>query len=233
MLLRRAALLLAAALLLMAVPPSLLDAQEATVYDVALEQRQRAFPSDARRSMLAQALEVSDVSLTAQTVNQVLELFEADPAVAIVLVDHQSGEIIPASRRGSASLSIGPPTDVPARCGGACADFRNPRSLKLEKATTTVSAPGIGDVQVRMLGNVDAGGAVDPATGRVYVEWPVLLRVPKGDMFERKFTTRAVFRGFGQMSGSSLQVVDVARLDLPGDRTLDVIASHSVELPDG
>lgn len=206
-------------------------AQETVVYDVAIEARQGEFPNDLRRSLLRQTIDANEVDLSSETFDRVLEMFGEDPTVAIVLLDRGSGELVPARRQGTASFSVGPPADAPAACGQACADFDNPRRLRLESAKTTVSAPGIGDIEVQILGNADAAGAVDPATGRTYVEWPIIVRVPAGQMFDRPFTRRVVFRGFGQLSDGALRVVDVARLEVPGGRTFDVIASHSVDLP--
>lgn len=223
--------LLLGLLLIPSAAPAVALAQESAVYDVAIEERQAEFPAELRRSLLRQTIDAGEVSLSSEAFDRVLEMFGGDPTVAIVLLDRSSGELVPARRQGRASFSVGPPADVPAACGRACADFDNPRRLRLEKAKTTVSAPGIGDIEVQLLGNADVAGAVDPATGRTYVAWPVIIRVPRGDTFERPFTKRVVFRGFGQLSEGALRVVDAARLEVPGGRTFDVIASHSVELP--
>jgi hypothetical protein len=219
--------------LVLGAPPADLIAQETVSYDVPLETRQRSFPSDLRRSLLEQSIEVSEVSLKSGTVDRVLNTFEGDPAVAIVLVDRQSGEIIPARRSGDASFSVGASTSPPKGCRQSCADWKNPRRIKLDNARSTVSAPGIGDIEVQMLPNANAAGAVDVATGRTYVEWPVIIRVPRSDTFERNFTKRVVFRGFGQLSQEEFLVVDVASIEVPDGRIFDVIASHSVDLPGG
>lgn len=230
LLLRRTTLLVGIWLVLGA-PPADLAAQETISYDVPLETRQRSFPSDLRRSLLEHSIEASDVRLASGTVDRVLNTFEGDPAVAIVLVDRQSGEIIPAHRNGDASFSVGASTRPPKGCGRSCADWKNPRRIKLDNARTTVSAPGIGDIEVQMLPNANAAGAVDAATGRTYVEWPVIIRVPKSDTFEKNFTKRVVFRGFGQLSQDEFLVVDMASIEVPDGRIFDVIASHSVNLP--
>ncbi len=213
--------------------PSTGSAQNPVTYDVAYDDDSSpGMSSDAFRSMLQQALDVSEMNLPDGVFGRVVQLFEQQPDAEIIVFDHRSNQLLPANRRGQASFTVGSGTTPPRGCGRSCADWKNPRRLTLDNANTTVTAPGLGDVSVRILRNANAAGALDPNSGRAYVELPVLIRIPRSELFERGLNTQAVFRGFGQMTAQGFLVVDVARLQTPDGRILDVIARHTVNLGD-
>ena len=176
---------------------------------------------DYLREAIPLTYRAAGLELPQGALEEIIQVYAQQPGVEIVMFDHQTGRAMPGQLTGRASFTIGDDIDGRRACGSPCSQLGSGRTLKLDAIGASVTMPGIGEVSVRRSRDSRTIGFVNPSTGLAFVQWPVSFTVPENRVLGSGFTTDAVFKGYGQLSGDGgLMVIDVARVVANG-RVMD------------